>query len=98
MSRKHNSSLVCDRVLGVRSFARLGFVQSGIEIEALALGLAEVRHTGDPALAKAGAAVLGKVAATLPSTSQQHILHPVSQAHRFDDEQRYPPLPDMRAI
>src|SRR5690606_10027909 len=53
-----------------------------IEIEALVLGLAEVRHMGDPALAKAAAAVLGKVAATLPSASQQHVLHAVSQVYR----------------
>ncbi len=67
-----------------------------IEIEALVLGLAEVRQMGDPALAKAAAAVLGKVAATLPSVSQQHMLHAVSQVHRF--EERYPALPDMRVI
>jgi predicted DNA-binding transcriptional regulator YafY len=67
-----------------------------IEIEALVLGLAEVRQMGDPALADAAAAVLGKVAATLPSKSQQHLLHAVSQVHRF--ESRYPTLPDMRVI
>lgn len=67
-----------------------------IEIEALVLGLSEVRQMGDPALAKAAAAVLGKVAATLPSLSQQHLLHAVSQVHRF--EERYSVLPDMRAI
>jgi predicted DNA-binding transcriptional regulator YafY len=37
-----------------------------IEIEALVLGLSEVSQMGDPALAKAAAAVLGKVSATLP--------------------------------
>ncbi len=67
-----------------------------IEIEALVLGLAEVRQMGDPALAAAAAAVLGKVAATLPSASQQHLLHAVSQVHPF--EERYPVLPDMRVI
>jgi predicted DNA-binding transcriptional regulator YafY len=67
-----------------------------IEIEALVLGLAEVRQMGDPALAAAAAAVLGKVAATLPSVSQQHLLHAVSQVHRF--EERYSALPDMRII
>jgi biotin operon repressor len=61
-----------------------------IEIEALVLGLAEVRQMGDPALATAAAAVLGKVAATLPSVGQQHLLHAVSQVHRF--EERYPVL------
>jgi predicted DNA-binding transcriptional regulator YafY len=67
-----------------------------IEIEALVLGLAEVRQMGDPALAAAAAAVLGKVAATLPSVGQQHLLHAVSQVHRF--EERYSVLPDMRVI
>jgi predicted DNA-binding transcriptional regulator YafY len=67
-----------------------------IEIEALVLGLAEVRQMGDPALAEAAATVLGKVAATLPSKSQQHLLHAVSQVHRF--EARYTTLPDMRVI
>jgi predicted DNA-binding transcriptional regulator YafY len=67
-----------------------------IEIEALVLGLAQVRQMGDPALASAAAAVLGKVAATLPSSGQQHLLHAVSQVHPF--EARYPVLPDMRLI
>jgi predicted DNA-binding transcriptional regulator YafY len=68
-----------------------------IEIEALVLGLAEVSHMGDPQLAKAAAAVLGKVAATLPSENQQHLLHAVSQVHRFNDE-RCSTLPDMASI
>jgi predicted DNA-binding transcriptional regulator YafY len=67
-----------------------------IEIEALVLGLSEVRQMGDPALAEAAAAVLGKVAATLPSARQQQLLHAVSQVHRFED--RYAALPDMRVI
>lgn len=71
-------------------------VFSRIEIEALVLGMAEVRLMGDPALAKAAASVLGKVAATLPSKSQQHLLHAVSQVHRF--EERYAPLPDMGLV
>jgi predicted DNA-binding transcriptional regulator YafY len=67
-----------------------------IEIEALVLGLSEVRQMGDPALAEAASAVLGKVAATLPSARQQQLLHAVSQVHRFED--RYAALPDMRVI
>jgi predicted DNA-binding transcriptional regulator YafY len=69
---------------------------SRIEIEALMLGLAEVRQMGDPALAAAAQMVLGKVAATLPPLGQQHLLHAVSQVHRF--EERYPKLPDMHPI
>lgn len=80
-------TLVEDGTLPPQTFSR-------IEIEALMLGLAEVRHMGDPALTAAAATVLGKVAATLPSLGQQHLLHAVSQVHRF--QERYPPLPDMR--
>jgi predicted DNA-binding transcriptional regulator YafY len=36
------------------------------EIEAIVLGMAQVKHMGDPALARAAEAVLAKVAATLP--------------------------------
>lgn len=66
------------------------------EIEALVLGLGEVRHMGDPALAAAAVAALAKVAATLPSLRQQQLLHAVSQVHRF--EPRYAALPDMAVI
>lgn len=81
--------LIEDRRLRPQAFSR-------IEIEALVLGLAEVRQMGDPALAEAAAAVLGKVAATLPSARQQQLLHAVSQVHRFED--RYAALPDMGLI
>ncbi len=67
-----------------------------IEIEALVLGLSEVAHMGDPALAKAAAAVLAKVAATLPDASQQHLLHAVSQVRRFED--RYVPSFGMATL
>jgi predicted DNA-binding transcriptional regulator YafY len=81
--------LIEDGTLRPQTFSR-------IEIEALVLGLAEVRQMGDPALAEAAAAVLGKVAATLPSARQQQLLHAVSQVHRFED--RYAALPDMGLI
>ncbi|WP_339161290.1 helix-turn-helix transcriptional regulator [Methylobacterium bullatum] len=67
-----------------------------IEIEALVLGLSEVRHMGDPALARAAAAVLAKVAATLPDTGQQHLLHAVSQVRR--SEERFAPSPATAVI
>jgi len=67
-----------------------------IEIEALVLGLAEVRHMGDPALARAADAVLAKVAATLPDASQQHLLHAVSRVRR--SEVRFAPSVGMAAI
>lgn len=82
-------TLVEDGTLRPQTFSR-------IEIEALTLGLAEVRNMGDPALSAAAESVLGKVAATLPSLGQQHLLHAVSRAYRF--EERFPPLPDMALV
>ena len=82
-------TLVEDGTLRPQTFSR-------IEIEALTLGLAEVRNMGDPALAAAAESVLGKVAATLPSLGQQHLLHVVSRVYRF--EERFPPLPDMALV
>ncbi|PYD90733.1 MULTISPECIES: YafY family protein [Massilia] len=82
-------TLVEDGTLRPQTFSR-------IEIEALTLGLAEVRNMGDPALAAAAESVLGKVAATLPSLGQQHLLHAVSRVYRF--EERFPALPDMALV
>ena len=66
------------------------------EIEALVLGLAEVRHMGDPALARAAASVLAKVAATLPDDREQHLFHAISQVYRPDA--RYAPPLHVDAI
>ncbi|CAO4137299.1 helix-turn-helix transcriptional regulator [Methylorubrum extorquens] len=66
------------------------------EIEALVLGLAEVRHMGDPDLAQAAASALAKVAATLPDRAEQHLLHAVSQVRR--SEARFSKIPDMETI
>ncbi|MET0319310.1 MAG: YafY family protein [Duganella sp.] len=82
-------SLIEDGTLPPQVFSR-------IEIEALALGMAEISQLGDPALAAAALAVLGKVAATLPSVGQQNLLHAISQVHHF--EQQRPRLPDMATI
>lgn len=54
------------------------------EIEAIALGLAEVRHMGDPVLAKAAVSVLAKVMATLPDDRDQHLFHAISHVYRPD--------------
>jgi predicted DNA-binding transcriptional regulator YafY len=72
-------TLIDDGTLRPRTFSR-------IEIEALTLGLAQVRQMGDPALVAAADAVMGKVAATLPSAGQQHLLHAVSRVHQFDNQ------------
>ncbi|SFB18184.1 WYL domain-containing protein [Rhizobium sp. NFR07] len=57
------------------------------EIEAIALGMAEVRHMGDPVLAKAAISVIAKVAASLPDDREQQLFHAISQV--FRPEQRY---------
>lgn len=54
------------------------------EIEAIALGMAEVRHMGDPTLATAATSVLAKVAASLPDDREQHLFHAISQVYRPD--------------
>lgn len=87
--RGYGYRLTEDSALPPQTFDRM-------EIEALALGLAEVRHMGDPALAEAAASVLAKVAATLPDASEQHLFHAVSHVYR--PEARYPSSLDMGAI
>ena len=87
--RGYGYRLIEDVALPPQTFDR-------IEIEALVLGLAEVRHMGDPALAEAAASALAKVAATLPNRTEQHLLHAVSQVRRF--ESRFPRIPDMETI
>jgi len=66
------------------------------EIEALALGLAEVKRMGDPTLAKAATSGLAKVAATLPDDREQHLFHAVSQVYRPDA--RFAAGPDMDIV
>lgn len=75
--RGYGYRLVEDYALPPQTFDR-------IEIEAIALGLAEVKHMGDPALAKAAASVLAKVAATLPDDREQQLFHAISQVYRPD--------------
>ena len=76
-------TLTEDPALPPQMFTRL-------EVEALVLGLAEVRQAGDPALAKAADAALAKITATLPERVQRHAIHAVQQTYRY--EQR-PPVP-----
>ena len=63
---------------------------SQLEIEALVLGLAEVRQSGDPALAQAADMALAKITATLPERVQRQAIHAVQQTYRFD---KRPPAP-----
>lgn len=55
-----------------------------IEVEALTLGLAEIRLAGDPALAKAADTALSKIIATLPDRVQAQALHTAHQLYRFE--------------
>lgn len=87
--RGYGYRLVEDYALPPQTFDRT-------EIEAIALGLAEVQHMGDPALAKAAASVLAKVAATLPDDREQHLFHAISQVYRPDA--RFGSAPHMDAV
>ena len=66
------------------------------EIEALALGLAEVRAMGDPTLAKAAESVLAKIAAILPDEREQQLVHTISRVFRPDP--RYAATIDLAPI
>ena len=55
-----------------------------IEVEALVLGLAEVRQMGDPALSRAAEAAMAKITATLPERVQRQAVHAVSRSYRFE--------------
>lgn len=70
-------SLTEDPALPPQMFTRL-------EVEALVLGLGEVRQAGDPALARAAEAAMAKITATLPERVQRQAIHAVSQAYRFE--------------
>lgn len=87
--RGYGYRLVEDYALPPQTFDRA-------EIEAIALGLAEVRHMGDPALARAAASVLAKVAATLPDDREQHLFHAISQVYR--PNARFVATRDLEAI
>lgn len=54
-----------------------------LEVEALSVGLSEVRYRGDPALAAAAEDAMAKISATLTDTRKREVLHTVSQVYRF---------------
>jgi predicted DNA-binding transcriptional regulator YafY len=76
-------TLTEDPALPPQMFTRL-------EVEALILGLAEVKMAGDPALAKAAAQAQAKIIASLPDRVQRQAVHAVTQTYRYE---RRPPLP-----
>ncbi|SMH42028.1 helix-turn-helix transcriptional regulator [Mesorhizobium australicum] len=87
--RGYGYRLIEDYALPPQTFDRL-------EIEAIAVGLGEVRQMGDPDLARAAEAVLAKVAATLPDDREQQLLHSISHVYRPSG--RYGSLPHLNAI
>ncbi|CAH1689929.1 Transcriptional regulator [Hyphomicrobiales bacterium] len=87
--RGYGYRLIEDYALPPQTFDRL-------EIEAITVGLGEVRQMGDPDLARAAEAVLAKVAATLPDDREQQLLHSISHVYR--PTARYGPHPHLQAI
>ncbi len=87
--RGYGYRLIEDFALPPQTFERT-------EIEAIVLGLAEVRHMGDPALAAAAASVLAKVAATLPDEREQQLVHAISRVYRPDA--RYEVFDEIEAL
>lgn len=67
--------LVEDMALPPQTFSR-------VEIEALVLGLEEVKRVGDPELAKAAEAVFAKITATLPERQQLNAIHAVNGIYK----------------
>ncbi|MFW2544319.1 helix-turn-helix transcriptional regulator [Primorskyibacter sp. 2E107] len=67
----------------------LGFEDE--ELEALVLGLREVRAVSDPSLADAAETALNKLKARLPERQAHRLQHAVLRAHRF----RAPPAPGV---
>jgi predicted DNA-binding transcriptional regulator YafY len=82
-------TLTEDPALPPQMFTRL-------EVEALILGLAEVKMAGDPALAKAAEQAQAKIIATLPDRVQRQAIHAVTQTYRH--ERRAPLPPHMQTL
>ena len=82
-------TLTEDPALPPQMFTRL-------EVEALVLGLAEVRTMADPALSRAAEMALAKITATLPERVQRQAVHAITQVYRF--EKRPAPLVDMTML
>ncbi len=70
-------TLTEDPALPPQMFTRL-------EVEALMLGLAEVRLSGDADLARAAEMAGAKITATLPERVQRQAIHAVQQTYRFE--------------
>jgi len=82
-------TLAEDPALPPQMFTRL-------EVEALVMGLAEVRLAGDPDLARAADLALAKIVATLPERVQRQAIHATHQVYR--GETRPAPPPHMALV
>lgn len=82
-------TLTEDPALPPQMFTRL-------EVEALTLALAEIRHMGDPALAAAARSAQAKIIATLPERVQRQALHAVQDTYRFETRPASPHLAALR--
>lgn len=68
-----------------------------IEMEALVVGLSDVRQRGDAQLAKAAESALAKIVATLPERQQRQILHATHMVYRYETPpQVAPDISDIR--
>ncbi|PJE27029.1 HTH domain-containing protein [Pseudooceanicola antarcticus] len=68
-----------------------------IEMEALVVGLSDVRQRGDVQLAKAAETALAKIVATLPERLQRQVLHATHMVYRYEQpEQASADLSDIR--
>lgn len=54
-----------------------------LEMEALTLGIAELRHLGDPELARAGEMAQAKIAASLPEARAHQAAHAILSSYRM---------------
>ncbi|MFZ1468194.1 MAG: YafY family protein [Paracoccaceae bacterium] len=61
-----------------------------LEVEALTIGLAQVRLAADPPLARAADTALAKIIATLPDRMQGQALHTAHQVFRYESHPRAP--------
>ena len=61
-----------------------------LEVEALSIGLAQVRLVADTALARAADSALAKITATLPDRMQAQALHTAHQVFRYESSPRPP--------
>ena len=82
--RGYGYQLIEDYSLPPQSFDRT-------EIEAIALGLAEVGSMGDPTLARAATSALAKVVATIPDDREQQLVHAISRIYRPEARMRVGP-------